>query len=358
MVRRISSSRPMTGSSLPSRAACGEVAGEFLERVVAVLGAGGVGGAALAQLVDRGVERLGLDARQRPAPCRRRSSCASASATQQPLDGDDSCRRPSARSARPGRARARRHCRARASAARRRPRPRGSWPAPRRSRAPRASASPPAALDQPRGHALLVLEQRLEQMLGRDPLMVHADRDGLRRLQEALGAVGEFFEVHGSPRSFRQDIVLLIATQGLCVRIAVHVRRSAAAAWTIARTPAAGRSLFGAKFPPTAPCWVAEKDGGAPCYRRGHSLLLPASPCSGAKSRGAEMRRRGGLADWRVGLNQRRSHAGAPCNKRSAMSGDRSLKTASRSNPVAGIAVCSHLKVFASSRRNPYRAEP
>ena len=39
----------------------GEVARELLQRVVAVLGALGVGGAAAAQLVDRGVERLGLE---------------------------------------------------------------------------------------------------------------------------------------------------------------------------------------------------------------------------------------------------------------------------------------------------------
>jgi hypothetical protein len=47
-----------------------------------------------------------------------------------------------------------------------------------------------------RRHALLVLEQRLQQMFGGDPLMAHPDRDGLRRLEKALGAVGEFFEVH------------------------------------------------------------------------------------------------------------------------------------------------------------------
>ena len=41
----------------------GEVAGVFLERVVGLLGAGGVGGAALAQLVDRGVEPLRREAR-------------------------------------------------------------------------------------------------------------------------------------------------------------------------------------------------------------------------------------------------------------------------------------------------------
>jgi len=33
-------------------------------------------------------------------------------------------------------------------------------------------------------------------MLGTDPLMIHADRNRLRRLQKALGAIGKFFEVH------------------------------------------------------------------------------------------------------------------------------------------------------------------
>src|SRR3546814_4529605 len=36
-------------------------------------------------------------------------------------------------------------------------------------------------------------------MFRRNLLMVHADRDGLRRLQEALGAIGEFLEVHAVP---------------------------------------------------------------------------------------------------------------------------------------------------------------
>ena len=54
----------------------GEVAGVFLQRVVLVLGRGGVGGAALADLVDRLVQRLRRDAgvgedlrgRRRPSP--------------------------------------------------------------------------------------------------------------------------------------------------------------------------------------------------------------------------------------------------------------------------------------------------
>ena len=57
-------------------------------------------------------------------------------------------------------------------------------------------ASPPAALDQPRGHALLVVEQRLQQMRRRDPLVMLANRDRLRRLQEAARAVGELFKIH------------------------------------------------------------------------------------------------------------------------------------------------------------------
>ena len=53
----------------------GEVAGVALERVVGLLGAGRIGGAALAQIVDGVVQalrrdtRLGEDARRRPPPC-------------------------------------------------------------------------------------------------------------------------------------------------------------------------------------------------------------------------------------------------------------------------------------------------
>jgi hypothetical protein len=38
-------------------------------------------------------------------------------------------------------------------------------------------------------------------MRGADPLMVHADRHGLRGLEEALGAIGEFLEIHVCPLS-------------------------------------------------------------------------------------------------------------------------------------------------------------
>ena len=56
-------------------------------------------------------------------------------------------------------------------------------------------------LDQPRRHALLVVEQRLEIMRRANLLVMLAHRDGLRRLQEAARAVGQFFKIHRSPLS-------------------------------------------------------------------------------------------------------------------------------------------------------------
>jgi len=63
MVRRISfSSRPITGSSLPLRAISVRSRAYFLQGVIGILGRGAVGGTALAQIGDRGVEALGGDA--------------------------------------------------------------------------------------------------------------------------------------------------------------------------------------------------------------------------------------------------------------------------------------------------------
>src|SRR5439155_15395138 len=53
--------------------------------------------------------------------------------------------------------------------------------------------------DQPGGHPLLILQQRLQKVRRRDALMIHADRNGLRRLQKSLRAIGEFLEVHTIP---------------------------------------------------------------------------------------------------------------------------------------------------------------
>ena len=88
MVRRISSSRPITGSSLPSRAACGQVARIFLQRVIGVLGRWRVGGAALAQRFDGGVEVLRRDAGA-SEDLARVAVLLQREREQQPLDGDE-----------------------------------------------------------------------------------------------------------------------------------------------------------------------------------------------------------------------------------------------------------------------------
>ena len=64
MTRRISSSRPMTGSSLPSRAACGEVAPVLLERLVLLLGVLAGDAVAAPHLAQRAEQLL---AARRPA---------------------------------------------------------------------------------------------------------------------------------------------------------------------------------------------------------------------------------------------------------------------------------------------------
>ena len=62
--------------------------------------------------------------------------------------------------------------------------------------------------DQAGGGTLLVIEQRLEHVLGREALVEIADRDGLRCLQKAAGTLGELFQVHGgvSLRNRRQPL--------------------------------------------------------------------------------------------------------------------------------------------------------
>ena len=52
------------------------------------------------------------------------------------------------------------------------------------------------AVDQPRGEPFRVVEQHLQQMLGRELLMALALRERLGGLHETAGAVGIFFKVH------------------------------------------------------------------------------------------------------------------------------------------------------------------
>ena len=65
--------------------------------------------------------------------------------------------------------------------------------------APRGLPSPPAALIRPAAMPCSSSSKRLEQMRRRDPLMMLAHRDRLRRLQEPAGAVGQFLKIHQLP---------------------------------------------------------------------------------------------------------------------------------------------------------------
>ena len=58
----------------------------------------------------------------------------------------------------------------------------------------------PGTLNQLGSHALAIVQQRLQQMRRRDPLVIHADSNRLRSLQKAFGPVGELFEIHEYPR--------------------------------------------------------------------------------------------------------------------------------------------------------------
>ena len=51
-------------------------------------------------------------------------------------------------------------------------------------------------IDEPRRHALLVVEKRLQQMRGRDSLLMLPNGDRLGCLKEAARTVGELFKIH------------------------------------------------------------------------------------------------------------------------------------------------------------------
>ena len=162
----------------------------------------------MAQLVDRGVERVGLDPGSGQRLARRRRG-GEGEREQQPFDGDETV------------ARLLRHLLGAVEHAHRiiveagrllRAAARHGGHLGERGigvaqRDLRRSA---CRLNKARRHALLILQQGFEQMFRADPLMVHADCNGLRRLEEALGAISEFFEVHDIPMEVDgSDVVLL-----------------------------------------------------------------------------------------------------------------------------------------------------
>ena len=173
----------------------GEVAGEFRHRVIGVLGAGAVGALAAAESFDRGVERLGRNPGGLQGLARR--ALRQRERDQQAFDSDVAVaclvgdllgliehpdrviietrgrlRTAPGDSRNLGEARIDSSHRQRSLAAR--------------------------ALDESGGHALAILEQRLQQVQRGNALVVYPDRDGLGALQEALGPVGELLEIHNA----------------------------------------------------------------------------------------------------------------------------------------------------------------
>ena len=174
----------------------GEVARELLERVVAVLRRLRIGGAAAAQLIDGGVEFLRREARlgERGADV---AGLGERHRQQDALDRDvavagflgdlfglvEDAHGIAVERRRLGRAAAG-----------------DRWDPGNQliGLALRRLGIAACGLDQPRRHALLIVEQGLEQMRRRDALMMLANGDGLRRLEEAPGAIGELFQIHPS----------------------------------------------------------------------------------------------------------------------------------------------------------------
>ena len=266
----------------------GEVARIFLQRVVAVLGALRVGGAAAAQLVDRGVEVLRGEAglgeraadvgvlgqrhRQQDALDR---DVAVAGLLRDLLGLVEDADGVAVERRRLGRA----------AAGHRR-----DLGDQRIDFALRRLGVAARGLDQPGGHALLVVEQRLQQMRRRDPLMMLANRDRLRGLQEPARAVGELLKIHSSyPSSLRADMVLHLGNTRLVGQLLAggvvgawrramasgdgrrcdggcggELAASAAAAGRRWRCPPDGRSA-GIRRRPPGPC----SSGGTWCCRRG-----------------------------------------------------------------------------------------
>ena len=172
----------------------GQVARVFLQRVVAGFGRGGVGGAALADLVDGLVEAgrrhagIGEDLRRRRVPLHGERE-------QQALDGDvgiagllgellgggeDLCERRReidlARSARHFRQLGERRFRGEE----------------------RVLGTPAGALDQARRHPFGIVEQHLQKMLRRELLVALAQGVGLGGLDEAARPLRVFLEIHAS----------------------------------------------------------------------------------------------------------------------------------------------------------------
>ncbi len=178
----------------------GQVARELLERVIAVFGARRVSGAPTGKFLNRSIQRLGLYT-SRGQRLARGCSRSKREREQDGLDADIAVARflsdlfGTVEDAYRVIVEPRRLLR---TAARHR------WHLCKRriGLAQGRCRITACRLDQPGRHPLFVFEQCLQQMFGRNPLVAHADCYGLRALQEAFCAVGEFFEIHTLSPSF------------------------------------------------------------------------------------------------------------------------------------------------------------
>ncbi len=172
----------------------GEVARVFLQRIVGVLGAGGVRRAAFADVVDRAVEGLRRHAGLGENFCGVRALFQS-ERDQQPLDGDEAVAGlvgeffRVVEQARGGRGEVKL---ARARALHLRDFRQGRLDL--RERLLRAAAR---LVDEAGAETLLVVEQDFQHMLGRELLMVLPERQLLRGLDKSPRPLRVFFQVHG-----------------------------------------------------------------------------------------------------------------------------------------------------------------
>ena len=170
----------------------GEVAGILLERLVAVLGPGGLGGAALAHGLDRTVQRLRRDAGtlERLAGI----GLGRGDREQQPLDRDEAVA---------GLLRDLLGLIEQACRLGRHVQPAGTAALDLRQllqqrlgRLPCGLRIAARGLDQVGGQPFLVVEQHLQHVLGQEALVAFAQGHALRRLDEALQSVGILLDVH------------------------------------------------------------------------------------------------------------------------------------------------------------------
>ena len=170
----------------------GQVARVFRQRLPVFLGRRRVGGAALAQLFERLLQRLGIDRGAGEQVAQRRRE-----PREQPLGGDEAV---AAGAGRLGRAlqhagKLRRHID--------RVRPvgvdRGQPCEPLLGAGPQQVGIAAGIADDPAGEPVGVVDHRLEQMLGKAILVTAGEGRHLRRLQQAARSLGEIHEVHDGP---------------------------------------------------------------------------------------------------------------------------------------------------------------